>query len=124
MTLRDFLGYPKPAITLAADTPHQFTYLDPKNITYPAVAVIGGVFLNFLVTNVTGDGPRIWIALAIALVFGGFILSQGIKDSNNAQSKGSQVFVCLVNTFMLWIVIFSVAAVPVAALTGQTTPAG
>lgn len=118
MALRDFLGYPRPTVGLAADTPQQFTFLDPKNITYPGVAVVAGVILNFVVTNITGSASRIWVSLIIALIFGGFILWQGLADPHNAQSKPSQVFVFAVNTTLLWILIFSVAAVDPAAIAG------
>lgn len=120
MALRDFLGYPKPSVGLAADTPQQFTFLDPKNITYPGVAVAAGVILNFIVTNLTGEPSRIWVSLIIAVVFGGFILWQGLSDRNNAQSKPSQVFVAVVNTALLWILIFSVAAVTPGAISGTS----
>ncbi|GAA3920835.1 hypothetical protein [Microbacterium invictum] len=118
MALRDFLAYPKPDIGIAADAPKQFTYLDPKNITYPGVAVVAGVILNFIVSNVTGSGTRLWVSLLIALAFGGFILWQSLTDKNNAQPVASQIFVLVVNTVLLWIAIFSVAAVEPGALTG------
>jgi hypothetical protein len=123
MALRDFLGYPKPSgFSPSSAIPVQYTYLDPKNITYPGVAVIAGVILNFLATNVTGEASRIWVSLIISLIFGGFILFKGLTDGNNAEGVVTQVFVCLVNTFLLWIVVFSVAAVDPSTFTGTPTP--
>ena len=119
MGIRQLLSYPAaqgPGMRLAGETPKQFTYLDPKNITYPGVAVIAGAMLNFT----EGDaGVRLWVSLVIALLFGGFILYLGLTDENNAERKIVQVFTFFVNTFLLWVTIFSVSVVSPQAITGS-----
>jgi len=86
-------------------------FLTAKTLTFPGVAVVGGTILNFITKN-TGVGEgAIWIALAIAVVFGGFLIFLGITDEKNKERKAVQLFVGVINTALLWITLWGVSSI-------------
>lgn len=90
---------------------NQPLFLTAKNLTFPGVTVLGGLILNFIVKNTGADGAALWIALAIALVFGGLLTWIGLTDPKNRQSKPIQLVVGIINTALLWIALFGVSSI-------------
>lgn len=90
---------------------NQALFLTAGNLTFPGVAVVAGSILNFLAVNIGGN--RLWIALIIALVFGGFVTWLALTDPKADQTGQGKVkggFVGLINTVLLWISTFGVSS--------------
>ncbi|WP_231745474.1 hypothetical protein [Arthrobacter sp. EpRS71] len=112
--LRDFLSLrPRPSDDAGVlSDANKALYLTAGNLTFPGVTVFAGVILNFVTSNT--DGNRLWIALAIALIFGAFITWLAWSDPKEVttpQVRGTQIFIGFFNTMLLWISIFGVSSV-------------
>lgn len=82
-------------------------FLEAKNLTFPGVTVVAGMLVN-----VAAAGIPEWkalIALAVALVFGGFLIAIGLTDPKNTERRLVQCFVGVVNTALLWIAVWGVS---------------
>jgi hypothetical protein len=90
-------------------------YLTASNLTFPGVAVVAGVILNFLTANLGGN--RFWVALAIAVLFGIIVVLRGFlsPDDVTTATPGDKVLAiitAMINTVLLWIAIFGVSSIP------------
>lgn len=91
-------------------------WLSKENLTFPAVTVVAGIILNFVLDST--NGPRVWWSLTIAVIFGGFLTYLGISDPKSpktSRDRAIAVFVGLVNTVLLWITIWGVSSIGKAA---------
>lgn len=112
--LRDFLSLRRRSTGdfEAASESNQALYLTAGNLTFPGVTVVAGTILNFVTDD--ADAGRIWIALAIALIFGAFITWLAWTDEKavtTTNGRATELFVGLVNTALLWISIYGVSSI-------------
>lgn len=96
-------------------TMNQSLFLTPANLTFPGVAVVAGVILNFFNANL--GGSRFLVALGVALVFGVILTVVAFTEGDNIVKLSPvktilALFIGLVNTALLWITIFGVSSIP------------
>lgn len=103
-------GSPEEQTEGSVSKSNQPLFLEPKNLSFPGVTVVGGTILNFLIKNTGAQSSAIWIALAVAVAFGGFLIFLGLSDKQNRQPRLVQVFIGIVNTALLWILLFGVSS--------------